>query len=51
MTAIDTGDPARAAESVAEWRALGIERLACALRYRTEAEYRAGVDALARVAF
>jgi probable F420-dependent oxidoreductase len=51
MTGIDTGDPSRAAEYVAEWRVLGIDRLVCALRYRTEAEYRAGVDALARVAF
>jgi probable F420-dependent oxidoreductase len=47
FSAIEFQDRVRGAETIAAWRESGIDRLVCALRYRTVDEYRRGLDGLA----
>jgi len=49
MTGLGLTDRSRDDDTGAQWRALGIDRLVCALRYATIDEYRARLDDLARV--
>jgi probable F420-dependent oxidoreductase len=50
MSRVDLGDASRGRDQVEAWRALGIDRLVCGLRYRDAAEYRQRLEALARSA-
>lgn len=50
MTGVPLGEPERARARLDAFAALGIERLVCALRYRTLEDYRAQLDGLAELA-
>jgi probable F420-dependent oxidoreductase len=49
MTRVDLDDAPRAQAQVDAWRALGVERIVCTLRYGDAAEYRRRLEALAQV--
>jgi len=48
MSSLQLDDSGRARERLAQWRAIGIDRFICAIRYTTGAEYRTALEALTR---
>jgi len=49
MTSLPLSDEYKARELIAEYRAVGVDRLVCAMRYRTLAEYRANLKSLVKL--
>ena len=50
MSRVELEDAPRGRAQIEAWRAFGIDRLVCGLRYRDAAEYRRRLEALARIA-
>ena len=50
MSRVDLADERHGRAQLDEWRALGVERIVCGMRYRDAAEYRRRLEALARIA-
>jgi probable F420-dependent oxidoreductase len=49
MSRIELEDASRGRAQLEAWRALGVDRLVCAMRYRDGAEYRRRLEMLARI--
>jgi hypothetical protein len=50
MSRVDLADERHGRAQLDEWRALGVERIVCGMRYRDAPEYRRRLEALARIA-
>jgi len=49
MTSLPLSDGYKARELIAEYRAVGVDRLVCAMRYRTLTEYQANLKSLVKL--